>query len=131
MGFLKRRLLTITREVFPPICILKDSQTTIGKAPAGYEPSGPGLSRQLVGFRASLKRKLVGAALPRGSALARRPTPVTFANGREADICIWWTHIRWVADQSFAFLPITPIRGARYPLAGDRRVQLNERAARA
>jgi hypothetical protein len=23
---------------------------------------------------------------------ARCPTPVTFVNGRDGDICIWWTH---------------------------------------
>ena len=32
-----------------------------------------------------------------GFAPARRPTqtavPVTFVNGRDGDICIWWTHL--------------------------------------
>jgi len=35
-----------------------------------------------------------GAALLKGSVLARRPTPtaLTFINGTDGDLCIWWTH---------------------------------------
>src|SRR3954468_9854586 len=67
-----------------------------GSAELAYEPSalkrarannGSGFVGRCIGERA-------GAALRRGSAPARRPTPtaVTSLSGRNGDICIWRTH---------------------------------------
>src|SRR6202040_4002334 len=55
-------------------------------------------------FHRSALRGRSGAALSRGSAPARRPNPVTSVNGRDTDICIWWTHLTarpasWQPDQ--------------------------------
>src|SRR5437763_14565567 len=58
-----------------------------------YEPGELALARQTSGAVTSSAQS--GAALRRGSAPARRPTPttVTFLNGRDGDISIRWTHV--------------------------------------
>jgi len=63
-----------------------------------YEPSEPGsLGRQRVRLRAPVNRSPLGRCA--AQRLRARPPPdpdhreVTFLNGRDGDICIWWTQI--------------------------------------
>jgi hypothetical protein len=68
-----------------------------------YEPS---VLRSLGNNRGGFEHPCIGrrssAALRRGSAPARRPTPtaVTFLNGRSSDISIWWTQSVWITDRN-------------------------------
>jgi hypothetical protein len=60
--------------------------------------SSRSLGRQVVRFRAPLNRAPVGRCATPGAPrppAARPPKAVTFLNGRDGDICNWWTQPLW------------------------------------